>query len=181
MSRRPKPTALKELTGNAGHRPLPKNEWKPESGAPEMPRALRKAARRAWAHWCEVLLGNGVLTIADGPALAMACDAFADWEEAQKDIVKHGQILIAPVLDRNSEPILYNGRPLVKHTANPACAIKNAAMKTMKSFLIEFGLTPASRPRIHSEKPAPVDALEEALNWMPDTDANPMPPSLDNN
>ena len=43
---------------------------------------------------------------------------------------------------------------------NPAIAVKNEALKLMKSFLIEFGLTPASRARLHIEKPAEPDAFD---------------------
>ncbi len=179
--RRPKPTALRELQGGGGHRPHPKDEWKPEAGAPEMPRGLRKAARRAWVHWCAILVPPGILTKADGPALAIACDAFADWEEAQKDLLKTGLVLDTPVLDKENKPIMYEGRILMVRKENPAFNVKTKAVNTLKKFIIEFGLTPASRPKIHGEKEKPSDPLTDALNWMPDTDSTPMEPSLANN
>lgn len=175
MGRPTTPTALKEMKGFPGHRPHPADDWQPEKGAPEMPRGLRKAAKRAWVHWCSILVPPGIMTKADGPALAMACDAFADWEEAQKDLLKNGLIYWYDTIDKAS------GNPIRVHKANPAFAIKQAAMKTMKAFLTEFGLTPASRPKIKGEKEKPSDPLADALNWMPDTDSTPMEPSLANN
>lgn len=168
MSRRAKPSALRELIGGGGHRPLPKNEWKPPVGEPEMPRHLRPAARRAWKHWVATLLPAGILTIADGSALAMVCDAFADWEEAQKDILKNGLVSITPKLDNNNQPIMYAGKQVQVHKPNPAVAIKNKAMALMHTYLLEFGLTPASRPKIAGEETKPVNPLDDVLLWMPE-------------
>lgn len=180
--RPPKSKHERELIGGGGHRPLPEGAPEYAVGTPEMPKGLtRKAARRAWEHWTKLLLESGVLTVADGPALAMACDAFADWEEAERDCRKNGLLIDTPMLDKMQQPIFHNGKMLVMHKANPAFAIKTSAMKTMKTFLDAFGLTPASRPRIKGEPKKPEDALTSALDWMPDTDSNMQRPSLADN
>ena len=46
--RRPKPTRLKQLTGNPGKRPLNENEPKPEPNIPECPPELGPLAQREW-------------------------------------------------------------------------------------------------------------------------------------
>ena len=96
--RRPKPTAMKELAGNPGHRPLNDAEPKPDKAAPEMPKGMLKAARREWAAIVPSLLRIGVLSNIDGKALAAYCDAYAHWELARKQIEKYGLVIEEPVL-----------------------------------------------------------------------------------
>src|ERR1700722_4044796 len=87
----------RELIRGGGHRRRPEGSPEYKTGVPEMPKGLRrKAAPRAWDHWTLLLTEAGVLTVADGPALAMACDAFADWEEAELDCRKHGRLIDKP-------------------------------------------------------------------------------------
>src|SRR5579859_4519112 len=165
MARRPVPTEIKKLAGNAGHRPLNDQEPKPETGEPEMPKGMSKAARREWERIVPQLLQLGVLSRIDGKALAAYCDAYALWEQARKEIVKYGMVLRAPKCDKDGSVIIVNmekgdyapadeimvkkvgesvvqGRIIYEHKANPACAIYEHMAKLMKSFLIEFGLTP---------------------------------------
>jgi Phage terminase, small subunit len=51
----------------------------------------------------------------------------------------------------------------VRLKKNPACTVSETAMKTMKSFLVEFGMTPAARSRIRIEKPKEADPFEDYL------------------
>ena len=48
--RKPKPTALKELEGNPGKRPLNDREPKPEKKAPPCPKWLNDDAKKEWRH-----------------------------------------------------------------------------------------------------------------------------------
>ncbi len=156
MSRRPKPTALKELTGNPGGRALNDAEPKPQKGCPEMPRGLSRCARREWHNITRQLEVLGVLAVTDGKALAMYCDTYSDWEEANRKCHKDGTWYSEPVLGSEGMLVGY------KHKQAPWFNIKINAMKAMKSFLIEFGLTPASRAKLRIEKAQP-DAGDEAL------------------
>lgn len=164
MANRPKPTALKKLAGNPGHYPLNTEEPTPQQSVPEMPKGLRRSARREWKSITAKLLELGVLTIVDGKALAMYCDAYADWQEAQRDCTKFGLVLDAPVLDENNQPIYVGGRALTVRKVNPAFTVKNASMKTMKSYLIEFGLTPASRSKLKLPAKPVEDPMAKFLN-----------------
>lgn len=147
MSRRPKPNALRELEGNVGHRALNKNEPKAAIGAPEMPRGLRKAARREWGRIVKDLLVIGVLTVVDGKGLMAYCDAYADVEELQKECVKKGLFIEEPIVSKDGMVVGY------KTKTAPWFTQKYVALKSMKSFLIEYGLTPASRAKLHVERP----------------------------
>ena len=127
--RNAKPTALKKLLGNPGKRKFNENEPKPALGEPEMPRLPRGAAEE-WRRIVPILMKLGILTIADGPALAMYCANYARWQKAERQL--------ANCRNLNSE----NARTLI--------STADKAMKLAKSFLVEFGLTPASRPRLAS-------------------------------
>lgn len=70
--RPPKPTALKLLSGSAGHRPVNPLEPQPDPGA-SPPTWLSPEARVVWDQLAPVLLKNGLLTELDGEALAHLC------------------------------------------------------------------------------------------------------------
>ena len=53
--RKPKPTALKELEGNPGGRPLNHNEPKPAKKAPRCPSWLEDEAKKEWKRMGKVL------------------------------------------------------------------------------------------------------------------------------
>jgi P27 family predicted phage terminase small subunit len=155
--RRPLPTAVKKLRGNPGKRKPNNAEPSAPAGVPPMPKLSAEAARE-WKRIVPELLKLGVLTVVDGKALAGYCHAFARWQEAEKAVSKFGLIIQEPIL-LVDEPTGY-----VRIKRNPAAAESREAMKTMKSFLVEFGLTPASRSRIRIEKPPDEDPFEQYMN-----------------
>lgn len=139
--RRPLPTALKKLTGNAGHRPLNDSEPVAPAGIPERPKGLNWVARREWDSITLDLAAAGLLSRTDGKALMGYCDAYSDWQEAKRMCAKHG----ISIQQMGAFGMVWKTAPWFNQ--------KHAALKTMKSFLIEFGLTPASRAKLHVEKP----------------------------
>jgi P27 family predicted phage terminase small subunit len=149
--RRPIPTALNLLHNNPGNRALNHEEPQPRKGLPEMPKELRETARREWRLITADLEELGVLTVVDGKALAMYCDAYADWEETQRMCVEQGIVIDEGVYSKLGDLV---GSKL---KVNPAFTAKYIAMKTMKSFLIEYGLTPASRSRLKMGKQEAAD------------------------
>jgi P27 family predicted phage terminase small subunit len=145
MSNRPKPTALKKLLGNPGKRKIADSEPKPAAGVPEMP-TLSRAAAAEWKRIVPLLMSLGILTVADGPALAIYCAAFARWQQAERQLARSPN--------------------LASDKARRLFSIAEKSMKLAKSVLIEFGLTPASRPRLASNLGQnnagnPVDNTEE--------------------
>jgi len=172
--RRPTPTVLKELAGNPGHRPLNDAEPAPERVAPEMPKGMAAAARREWEFMVPVLLRLGVLSNIDGKALAAYCDAYAMWEAARRDLFKHGMVYDTPIFDKEGNVVMHEGRLLMKRQPSPSFSQWNTAAKLMKSYLIEFGLTPASRSKLKITKQAEVDPMEGFLNRR---GATPLPPT----
>jgi P27 family predicted phage terminase small subunit len=150
--RNAKPTALKRLQGNPGKRKLNDAEPTPPTGAPTMPDWLDKEAKCEWVRIVPILEEMGLLSRADEKALAAYCSSFAQWVAADKMIVKHGPLVV--------ERLSTGSRLKI----NPAVRVKSDALKLMKSFLIEFGLTPASRSRLSVSKGEEAsDPFEEFL------------------
>jgi P27 family predicted phage terminase small subunit len=133
MGRPPKPTALKVIEGNRGHRPLPANEPKPLEGIPSCPRHLSLAAKGEWRRISRELKHMGLLTRVDRAALACYCMAWARWVEAEGHLATEGAV--------------QEGRQkgLVK---SPWVRIAEQAMEKILRFSAEFGLTPSARCRI---------------------------------
>ena len=143
--RRGAPSTIKHLQGNPGHRFINENEPKIKVGEPDMP-PLSEVAAREWRAIVPLLLGANVLTPADGKALAAYCTCYARAEKCRAEIDK------SPTITKRAERLI---------------RIEDKALKLMKSYLIEFGLTPASRSRIKVSNDQPQDKLEAFLSRKP--------------
>ncbi len=131
--RKPLPTKLKLLRGNPGKRPINRMEPAPLQAIPECPAELDAVAAAEWLRVCPELAAVGVLTRLDRSALAAYCQSWSQWLHAIEKLKITGPIVKAP-----------SGFPI----QNPYFAIANSALKQMKAFLTEFGMTPSSRSRI---------------------------------
>jgi P27 family predicted phage terminase small subunit len=131
--RRPKPTAVKIAEGNPGKRPLNRNE--PQFGGfPKCPAHLDAEARKEWKRISNELAAVGLVSAVDRAALSAYCQCWSRWCSAEKEIQQTGAVIKSPK----------SGYPV----QNPFVGIANTALDQMRKFLIEFGLTPASRSRI---------------------------------
>jgi P27 family predicted phage terminase small subunit len=146
--RKPKPTALKKLTGNPGKRALNQNEPKPD-GVPKCPPHLDKAAKAEWKRVGSELSRLGLLTSIDRAALAAYCSAWSRWISAEQSISKFGAVIKSP---KSNFPI-----------QNPYVGIANTAMDQMRKFLVEFGMTPSSRSRLNVDTTPPADSFESFM------------------
>lgn len=135
--RRPTPTALKLVKGNPGKRAINKKEPKPAKFDTDCPKHLSAKAQYAWDRLVVILDEMGVLTMADVLALERLCDCYADILAARELIKKDGRIY---------KTVDANGNTLIKN--NPAVNQLRAADAQFKSYLVEFGLTPAARSKI---------------------------------
>jgi P27 family predicted phage terminase small subunit len=97
---------------------------------------LSKDAKAEWKRISQELLAIGLLTKVDRAALAAYCQAWARWCEAERNVQKYGHVVKSP-----------SGYPI----QNPYVGIANTALDQMRKFLIEFGMTPASRSRLSVE------------------------------
>jgi P27 family predicted phage terminase small subunit len=75
-----------------------------------------------------------VLSSVDRAALAGYCQAYGRWVEAEEKLQSTGLIIKSP-----------SGYPI----HNPYLDIATRAMKELRSFAVEFGLTPSARTRLN--------------------------------
>ena len=84
--RKPKPSAIRLLEGNAGKRPINLREPKPEKKAPPCPKWLDPEAKKEWRRLSKKLEQLGILTEADMSVFASYCQAYARWKAAEEII-----------------------------------------------------------------------------------------------
>ena len=154
-SPRPKPTHLKVVAGNPGKRKLNKAEPKPKREIPSCPAYLSDAAKVAWGRLSVMLDRMGVLTEADAPALERLCDCYAEILECRDLIARDGRtyssVTTRTTSEDGEETTVEEVKSLLK--ANPAVGMLADADKRFKSYLIEFGLTPAARSKVNAAPP----------------------------
>jgi P27 family predicted phage terminase small subunit len=133
--RKPKPTKLKRLAGNPGKRPLNQHEARIPPEIPTCPSHLLGEARKEWNRMSAELYKAGLLTLVDRAALAGYCQGWARWVKAEKQLTKRGEVVLG-----------VNGTLKV----NPWHTVAKNAKEEMRKFLIEFGMSPASRSRVQA-------------------------------
>lgn len=137
--RKPKPTALKMLEGNAGKRQLPEDEPKPQvvDILPPAPRSLGRGGRAEWRKQVATLTSTRVLTVSDLLALEQLC--------ARADELGG----LTTWLQREMR------RPLAKRQLDLVKWL-HAAIDRKQTVAVkleaEFGLTPSSRSRVKTER-----------------------------
>ena len=103
------------------------------------PEWLLPPGKALWSQICDHL-GDTLLAV-DRGALIMTCSAFAAAENALKDLNERGTL----VPGRGKHPDEDGEEQLVK---NPANQIAREQGALFKSFIAEFGLSPAARKRL---------------------------------
>lgn len=137
MGRKKIPTALKVAKGT--HRPCRENPDEPMLNIeiPQAPKFLTKYAMEEWGEITQLLYDQGILALTDKTALAGYCQLYGRWRDAEEKLGE-GDLTI--------ETIQGN---LIQ---NPLLSISNSTYKLMQKALIEFGMTPAQRPKIVANK-----------------------------
>lgn len=143
--RKPKATAIARLDGNPGKRPLNDAEPQPLPGA-EPPEHLGGEAGLKWAELAPRLEELGILSQIDADLLAMYCQFYGRWVEAERHLAE--------------EPLVLTGVQGGVYQ-NPWLQIANKATEQMHKLGAEFGLTPSSRTRIKVEESPKLSPLAE--------------------
>jgi P27 family predicted phage terminase small subunit len=135
-----KPTRIKELEGNPGRRPLPKDEPQPNitEKIPRPPKHLLKLAKKEWHQMAAKLHRLGLLTEIDTAVLALYCQAYGRWIEAEEELEKTGLVIVTT-----------NGN--LVHS--PYASIARAAMQDCHKYAVEFGMTPSARTKVSVSTP----------------------------
>ena len=155
-----KPTKLKILEGNPGKRPLNGYEPQPKVERPSCPAFLCYEARVEWKRIVPKLVALGLITRVDRAALAAYCQAYGRWAKAEKALT---------AIESKFENV-NAGSGMCYQTSNgnwvmqPLISVANKALEQMHKFLIEFGMTPASRSKINVSKQESDDPLDKLLS-----------------
>ena len=151
----PKPTALKERQGNPGKRALNKGVSTMKQGVTRPPAHLSDAAKREWHRLKRRLTPAGLLTALDANVLALYCQAYGRWIEAEEQLARFGPV----VKTKNGNLV-----------QNPYLAVANRAMDQMLVYARELGMTPSARSRIqlpaHAAGPSLAEELFRAASRM---------------
>ena len=131
--RKPKPNALRFIEGNREHRPINKNEPKPEAIMPDCPDIVEGYAREVWDKYAPMMMRLGILTEADGISLAALCIEWARYREMVMALKENGAV--------------WKSESGYKQ-AVPEYTIAMKSLGMVKAMLVEHGLTPSSRARL---------------------------------
>lgn len=170
----PKPTVIKKLAGNPGKRTLNAAEPRPRAKRPKMPAHFTpfiddQDAKKDWAEqlnefyelaraeWRRVVRElsavPGLLTSVDADAIAMYAETYARWVQASRKLAQGG--MVEKLTTKTGSQYF---------AISPYVTIIGQCMGVMKSFLSEFGMTPASRSRIQLPEEPEADEFEQFVN-----------------
>lgn len=137
-----KPTALRLLQGNAGHRKLDgRVEPSPTPGAPLPPEWLSDYGKDKWHEIVAVMMPvAGWLTKMDGDLLTNYCSSYGQFREAEMELPKLTKLRAKTRSTKKQGQLL--------NEINQLKGQRRQAMKDLKSFGTELGWSPTSRTRI---------------------------------
>ncbi|AWW40796.1 phage terminase small subunit P27 family [Streptomyces cadmiisoli] len=128
----PKPSALKEITGNPGKGAI-NNEPVPPAGFPDAPEWLDDIALREWERLMPILEKMGVITMADRNAVAAYCQSYSMYVKAVEDVNRNG--------------FTVEGHRGVT-SKNPAVQVQRDSLDQMNRWGAKLGLSPVDRVRL---------------------------------
>jgi P27 family predicted phage terminase small subunit len=131
---KPKPTAIKQITGNPGKRKLNGTEPMFSTANVKCPGHLNAAAKREWRRLAPAMEIKGLLTDVDVAAFAAYCLLYSRWAEAEKQIQKTGLV----VKSASGEPI-----------RNPYLIVAERSLAELRKYETDLGFNPSARSRIH--------------------------------
>lgn len=134
----PTPTRLKVLRGNAGRRPLPKDEPMPEVEEPTCPAHLDGMAKREWKRVVKELKKLGLLAKLDRPLLSAYCSTWSLFVQAERECRK-GDLVVESS----------SGYPM----QSPWIGIRNKQLEKLITLAGHFGMSPSARTTVKSVLP----------------------------
>jgi len=141
MPRRPKPTALRALDGNAGHRPANGREPSPDLAFPDAPTYLDARGREEWVNLGRELFRCKMLTRLDRANLASYCAAVSRLEKSEVALRKWERVAEGDKLTAKEM-----GRAVFM--MNATSGKRRLAAQEVHRLGAEFGMTPSARSKI---------------------------------
>ena len=105
------------------------------------PTYLTAKAKKAFLELARITNAMHILSEGDSLALAMLCDAWAEYRDARDFVHQNGSTYKTT---NKLGDIMFRARPEV--------AIASDAYKRVRGLLNDFGLTPAARAKVNSEE-----------------------------
>lgn len=175
----PKPTALKLIAGNPGHREISGDEPLPPAGAPDAPTFVDDRALQVWNALVPRIARVGLARTIDGGALERYCVMFVQWRDCQEFVRKNGAEYAVRGEPRRVKGVEKPGRVLY-FREYPAVARAAKLSRDMLQIEREYGLTPAARTRIRldADKGAGGDANELKRRFFAQGASSTPPPPL---
>lgn len=166
-----KPTTLKALQGTARPDRTNAREPEPPPGPVKPPSWLKGRARAAWRQLAPMLEDMRVLTTADPHALALLCDAYAEYIDCREVVRKQGAVYESRVVKASSRRVEAEGGDEDFDAADwsviirprPEVKMASDAWRRVHRMLVEFGLTPSSRSKVSAGGAEDADPFEEFL------------------
>jgi P27 family predicted phage terminase small subunit len=163
MSKRPDPIEKRIAKGNTSRRPLPTAAPGRAIAGPVAPPWLAGPALDMWRHLQAILMPRGQWSADSELALMALCTTWAEYVELADDIRRNGRFQSVRTKASSAAPAsnaqIYGFEPPLHRMDDAACmerirpavAAYQDADRRLKGWLIEFGLTDASR----AKAPAP--------------------------
>ena len=156
--RKPKPTSLHLLHGTYNptrHGRERAGEIQPEplDLSIEPPSILSDRAREHWEVIIKSLAEANILANMDIDALALYCENWAQWAEANENIAKYGMVIRSPRDEKT--PVL-----------SPYFSISLKTGDQLRRLLTEFGMTPVSRVGLKGKGKETEPEKGSLADWM---------------
>ena len=151
-----KPTALRLLHGDRKDR-INKTEPMPAAADVNPPDWLGQDAVEVWRQYAPDLRAKSVLTAWDVEVFAAWCDAAARRRRAAATLEREGEVVELPVYNKNGDLTGY------RRGKNPWAYVLNEADAQVARYAARFGLTPADRAALSSEKAPRRDPTDDLL------------------
>ena len=119
---------------------------------PKPPENLNTTAKAEWRKMIRLLYEMNIFEELDGTALAMYCEAYAEWVEAGREMKKPGN---KAIMKSKASGGLYR---------NPWADQLKSSRKDMSAYLALFGLSPYDRARIKMAAPDKPGAVRKEPN-----------------
>ena len=161
--KRPEPLEKRVGKGNTSGRPLPASPPARVHSAPTMPQWFGDLERECWSRTTDLLFRRGQLSADSEASLTALCQCYAEWVDLAQDIKANGrwQKVKTYTAKRRGEDVDDADEDYMERV-RPAVAAFQDADRRLKGWLIEFGLTDASRGKVSGsaeEDPAAGDPL----------------------
>jgi P27 family predicted phage terminase small subunit len=144
-----KPTELKVLEGNRGHRPLNLDQvFRPEVGCPDVPKYLLPEAKKAWRRLSAELLRYNLLSKVDREAFAMLCQTIGRLELVEKSI--NGVVARLVAEGKDPADALMDKTPNGLRVQSALYQVLNKEQAKLHKMLESFGLRPDARASVQT-------------------------------